>query len=178
MSSTTPAWCAPPTRWAGAGGGAGLQCGRRCAMWSSGDWSSPMTRQCLIEESILGWEELEVEGGPRLQRADDRRLLYRKYRCGGGAYWRFFLRRPPSRRSTRIWRRNCRSRAFRIVDSVGVIGGTNAQFAHNPKDGRIVIIEINPRTSRSLCPSPLRRPAFRLRLISAKLAVGFTPRRS
>ncbi len=63
--------------------------------------------------------------------------------------------------------------AFQIVEKIGVIGGTNVQFAHNPKTGRVVIIEINPRTSRSSALAS-KATGFPIALISAKLASGMT----
>ncbi|MBQ1592213.1 MAG: carbamoyl-phosphate synthase large subunit, partial [Treponema sp.] len=57
--------------------------------------------------------------------------------------------------------------------SIGVIGGTNVQFAHNPKTGEVVIIEINPRTSRSSALAS-KATGFPIALISAKLASGMT----
>ena len=63
--------------------------------------------------------------------------------------------------------------AFKIVESIGVIGGTNVQFAHNPKTGEVVIIEINPRTSRSSALAS-KATGFPIALISAKLASGMT----
>ncbi|HOG69610.1 MAG TPA: carbamoyl phosphate synthase large subunit, partial [Fibrobacteraceae bacterium] len=63
--------------------------------------------------------------------------------------------------------------AFKIVESIGVIGGTNVQFAHDPKTGRVVIIEINPRTSRSSALAS-KATGFPIALISAKLATGIT----
>ena len=63
--------------------------------------------------------------------------------------------------------------AFRIVEEIGVIGGTNVQFAHNPKTGRVVIIEINPRTSRSSALAS-KATGFPIALVSAKLASGMT----
>ncbi len=63
--------------------------------------------------------------------------------------------------------------AFRIVEAIGVIGGTNVQFAHDPKTGRVVIIEINPRTSRSSALAS-KATGFPIALVSAKLAAGMT----
>ena len=59
------------------------------------------------------------------------------------------------------------------MESIGVIGGTNVQFAHNPQTGRIVIIEINPRTSRSSALAS-KATGFPISLVSAKLAGGLT----
>ena len=66
-----------------------------------------------------------------------------------------------------------KEKAFKIVESIGVIGGTNVQFAHDPKTGRVVIIEINPRTSRSSALAS-KATGFPIALISAKLAAGLT----
>ncbi|MHB8109036.1 MAG: ATP-binding protein, partial [Syntrophorhabdaceae bacterium] len=63
--------------------------------------------------------------------------------------------------------------SYRIVEAIQVIGGTNIQFAHNPADGRIVVIEINPRTSRSSALAS-KATGFPIAFISAKLAGGFT----
>ena len=62
--------------------------------------------------------------------------------------------------------------AYRIVESVQVIGGTNVQFAHDPVSDRIVVIEINPRTSRSSLWHPRRQ--FSIALVSSMLAAGLT----
>jgi carbamoyl-phosphate synthase large subunit len=63
--------------------------------------------------------------------------------------------------------------SYRVVEKIGVIGGTNIQFAHDPKTGRVVIIEINPRTSRSSALAS-KATGFPIALISAKLAAGLT----
>ena len=63
--------------------------------------------------------------------------------------------------------------AYKIVEKVGVIGGTNVQFAHDPKSGRIIVIEINPRTSRSSALAS-KATGFPIALVSAMLASGLT----
>ena len=63
--------------------------------------------------------------------------------------------------------------AYRIVDAIEVIGGTNVQFAHDPISGRVVVIEINPRTSRSSALAS-KATGFPIALISAMLASGLT----
>ena len=63
--------------------------------------------------------------------------------------------------------------AYKIVEHIGVIGGTNVQFARNPKDGRVIVIEINPRTSRSSALAS-KATGFPIALVSAKLASGLT----
>jgi carbamoyl-phosphate synthase large subunit len=63
--------------------------------------------------------------------------------------------------------------SYRVVERIGVIGGTNIQFAHDPETGRVVIIEINPRTSRSSALAS-KATGFPIAFISAKLAAGLT----
>ena len=63
--------------------------------------------------------------------------------------------------------------SYKIVESIGVIGGTNVQWAHDPKTGRCVVIEINPRTSRSSALAS-KATGFPIALISAMLASGVT----
>ena len=63
--------------------------------------------------------------------------------------------------------------AYKIVEEVEVIGGTNVQFAHDPKSGRIIVIEINPRTSRSSALAS-KATGFPIALVSAMLASGLT----
>ena len=63
--------------------------------------------------------------------------------------------------------------AYKIVEHIGVIGGTNVQFAHDPKSGRVIVIEINPRTSRSSALAS-KATGFPIALVSAKLATGLT----
>ena len=68
---------------------------------------------------------------------------------------------------------DCRRQAYKIVDSVQVIGGTNVQFAHDPVSDRIIVIEINPRTSRSSALAS-KATGFPIALVSAMLACGLT----
>ena len=63
--------------------------------------------------------------------------------------------------------------AYKIVEHIGVIGGTNVQFAHDPVSGRVIVIEINPRTSRSSALAS-KATGFPIALVSAKLATGLT----
>ncbi|NQT07207.1 MAG: carbamoyl-phosphate synthase large subunit, partial [Candidatus Omnitrophica bacterium] len=63
--------------------------------------------------------------------------------------------------------------SYKIVDAIGVVGGTNIQFAHNLKDDRLVVIEINPRTSRSSALAS-KATGFPIARISTKLATGIT----
>ena len=69
--------------------------------------------------------------------------------------------------------RRLQEQAFKIVENIGVIGGTNVQFAYNRKEDRIAIIEINPRTSRSSALAS-KATGFPIALVSAKLASGMS----
>ncbi len=131
-----------------------------------------LTTQCLIEESVLNWEELEVEVVRDAKGQMIAICMIENIDAMGVHTGDSFCSAPmltiDEETQTRL-----REYAFRIVQSIGVIGGTNVQFAHDPRTGRIVIIEINPRTSRSSALAS-KATGFPIALISAKLAAGMT----
>ncbi len=131
-----------------------------------------MTHQCLIEESILGWEELEVEV-VRDSKNQMIAICFIENIDAVGVHTGDSFCSAPFLTITKDLEERLKEQAFRIVESIGVIGGTNVQFAHDPKTGRIVIIEINPRTSRSSALAS-KATGFPIALISAKLASGMT----
>lgn len=131
-----------------------------------------MTHQCLIEESILGWEELEVEVVRDAKNQMIAICFIENIDAVGVHTGDSFCSAPFLTIDKKLQER-LQKDAFRIVEEIGVIGGTNVQFAHNPKDGRVVIIEINPRTSRSSALAS-KATGFPIALISAKLASGMT----
>ena len=131
-----------------------------------------MTRQCLIEESILGWEELEVEV-VRDAKNQMIAICFIENIDAVGVHTGDSFCSAPFLTIDKALEDKLRTMAFKIVESIGVIGGTNVQFAHNPKTGRVVIIEINPRTSRSSALAS-KATGFPIALISAKLASGMT----
>ena len=131
-----------------------------------------MTHQCLIEESILGWEELEVEVVRDAKNQMIAICFIENIDAVGVHTGDSFCSAPFMTIDKELEERLKRD-AFKIVESIGVIGGTNVQFAHNPKTGRVVIIEINPRTSRSSALAS-KATGFPIALISAKLASGMT----
>ena len=88
-------------------------------------------------------------GRPRRQGPEDHRLLHRERRSDGRPHGRFLLHRPHADHRHRRLQEQLQKYSYDIVDAIEVIGGTNIQFAHDPATGRIVVIEINPRTSRS-----------------------------
>jgi carbamoyl-phosphate synthase large subunit len=131
-----------------------------------------MVGQILVEESVLGWQELELE----IIRDQKNQMIAV---CGienidavgvhtGDSFCVAPMQSVPASVQKRL-----EQTARRVVEAVGVVGGTNVQFAYNPADGRIAIIEINPRTSRS---SALASKATGLPIayVSALLATGVT----
>ena len=131
-----------------------------------------LTRQCLIEESILNWEELEVEVVRDAKNQMIAVCFIENIDAVGVHTGDSFCAAPFLTISEDLQER-LRRDAFKIVEAIGIIGGTNVQFAHDPKTGRVVIIEINPRTSRSSALAS-KATGFPIALISAKLASGMT----
>ncbi|MBQ5531802.1 MAG: carbamoyl-phosphate synthase large subunit, partial [Kiritimatiellae bacterium] len=131
-----------------------------------------LTHQCLIEESILDWEELEVEVVRDSKNQMIAVCFIENIDAVGVHTGDSFCAAPFLTISKELQERLQRD-AFKIVESIGVIGGTNVQFAHDPKTGRVVIIEINPRTSRSSALAS-KATGFPIALVSAKLAAGMT----
>ena len=131
-----------------------------------------LTRQCLIEESILNWEELEVE----VVRDSKNQMIavcFIENIDAVGVHTGDSYCAAPFLTISKELEERLKRDAFKIVESIGVIGGTNVQFAHDPKTGRVVIIEINPRTSRSSALAS-KATGFPIALVSAKLAAGMT----
>jgi len=128
--------------------------------------------QVLVEESVLGWEELELE----VVRDSTGHMItvcfIENVDAMGVHTGDSFCTAPMLTISPEVQRR-LQDYAYRVVDAIEVIGGTNVQFAHDPKTGRIVIIEINPRTSRSSALAS-KATGFPIALVSAKLAAGLT----
>ena len=131
-----------------------------------------LTHQCLIEESILNWEELEVEVVRDAKNQMIAVCFIENIDAVGVHTGDSFCAAPFLTIDKELEARLQRD-AFKIVESIGVIGGTNVQFAHDPKTGRVVIIEINPRTSRSSALAS-KATGFPIALVSAKLAAGMT----
>ena len=131
-----------------------------------------MTHQCLIEQSILGWEELEVEV-VRDSKNQMVAICFIENIDAVGVHTGDSFCSAPFMTIDKALEEKLKAMAFKIVESIGVIGGTNVQFAHNPKTGEVVIIEINPRTSRSSALAS-KATGFPIALISAKLASGLT----
>ncbi|WP_343083607.1 carbamoyl-phosphate synthase large subunit [Blautia producta] len=134
--------------------------------------AASMVNQILIEESVIGWEELEVEvvrdaTGKKISICFIENIDPMGVHTGDS-----FCSAPmltvPQEVQDRL-----EKQAHAIVESIGVIGGTNVQFAHDPKSDRIIIIEINPRTSRSSALAS-KATGFPIAYVSALLAAGLT----
>ena len=128
--------------------------------------------QVLVEESILGWEELELEV---VRDADGNMItvcFIENIDPMGVHTGDSFCAAPMLTISEEVQKR-LQEQAYRIVESVQVIGGTNVQFAHDPVSDRIIVIEINPRTSRSSALAS-KATGFPIAMVSAMLAAGLT----
>lgn len=128
--------------------------------------------QVLVEESILGWEELELE----VVRDADGKLItvcFIENIDPMGVHTGDSFCAAPMLTISKELQARLQEYAYRIVESVQVIGGTNVQFAHDPVSDRVIVIEINPRTSRSSALAS-KATGFPIALVSAMLAAGLT----
>ena len=128
--------------------------------------------QVLVEESVLGWEELELEV-VRDANNDMITVCFIENVDAMGVHTGDSYCTAPMLTISKELQDRLQDYSYRIVKGIGVIGGTNVQFAHDPKTDRVVIIEINPRTSRSSALAS-KATGFPIALISAKLAGGMT----
>ena len=128
--------------------------------------------QVLVEESILGWEELELE----VVRDKENNMItvcFIENIDPLGVHTGDSFCSAPMLTISEECQKRLQDQAYRIVESVQVIGGTNVQFAHDPVSDRIIVIEINPRTSRSSALAS-KATGFPIALVSAMLATGLT----
>lgn len=132
--------------------------------------SASLVGQVLIEESVVGWEELELE----VVRDSKNRMItvcfIENIDAMGVHTGDSFCSAPMLTISPELQQR-LQKHSYDIVEAIQVIGGTNIQFAHDPKTDRIVVIEINPRTSRSSALAS-KATGFPIALVSSKLAAG------
>jgi len=128
--------------------------------------------QVLIEESVAGWEELELEVVRDAKNHMITVCFIENVDAMGVHTGDSFCTAPMLTISQEL-QDKLQDYSYRIVEAIKVIGGTNIQFAHDPKSGRVVVIEINPRTSRSSALAS-KATGFPIALISAKLAAGLT----
>ena len=131
-----------------------------------------MVGQILVEESVLGWEELELEVVRDSKNQMITVCFIENIDPVGVHTGDSFCSAPMLTISPELQQR-LQKYAYAVVETIGVIGGTNVQFAHDPETDRVVIIEINPRTSRSSALAS-KATGFPIAYISALLAAGLT----
>jgi len=134
--------------------------------------SASMIGQVLVEESVLGWEELELEVVRDSKNQMITVCFIENVDAMGVHTGDSFCTAPMLTIAPELQKR-LQDYSYRIVEAIRVIGGTNIQFAHDPRTGRVVVIEINPRTSRSSALAS-KATGFPIALISSMLAAGMT----
>ena len=134
--------------------------------------AASLVGQILVEESVLGWEELELEVVRDAKNQIITVCFIENIDAMGVHTGDSFCSAPMLTISPEVQQR-LQKYSYDIAEAIQVIGGTNVQFAHDPKTGRIVVIEINPRTSRSSALAS-KATGFPIALISCMLAAGLT----
>jgi carbamoyl-phosphate synthase large subunit len=134
--------------------------------------SASLIGQILIEESVLGWEELELEVVRDAKNQMITVCFIENVDAMGIHTGDSYCTAPMLTIAPELQKR-LQEYSYSIVEAIQVIGGTNIQFAHDPETGRVVVIEINPRTSRSSALAS-KATGFPIALVSSKLAGGLT----
>jgi carbamoyl-phosphate synthase large subunit len=134
--------------------------------------SASLIGQILIEESVIGWEELELEVVRDAKNQMITVCFIENVDAMGVHTGDSYCTAPMLTISPELQKR-LQKYSYDIVEAIQVIGGTNVQFAHDPKTDRVVVIEINPRTSRSSALAS-KATGFPIALISSILATGVT----
>ncbi len=134
--------------------------------------AASLVHQVLVEESVLGWEELELEVVRDAKNQMITVCFIENVDPMGVHTGDSFCTAPMLTISPELQKR-LQDYSYAIVEAIEVIGGTNVQFAHDPETGRVVVIEINPRTSRSSALAS-KATGFPIAMVSALLAGGLT----
>jgi carbamoyl-phosphate synthase large subunit len=134
--------------------------------------SASLIGQILVEESVLGWEELELEV-VRDAKNQMITVCFIENVDAMGIHTGDSFCTAPMLTIDQALQKRLQEYSYRIVEAIEVIGGTNIQFAHDPKTGRVVVIEINPRTSRSSALAS-KATGFPIAFVSSLLAGGLT----
>lgn len=134
--------------------------------------SASLVGQILVEESVLGWEELELEVVRDAKNQMITVCFIENVDAMGVHTGDSYCTAPMLTIDPEL-QKQLQKYSYDIVEAIKVIGGTNIQFAHDPKTGRVVVIEINPRTSRSSALAS-KATGFPIALVSAMLAGGMT----
>ncbi len=134
--------------------------------------AASLVNQSLVEESVLGWEELELEVVRDAKNQMITVCFIENVDAMGVHTGDSYCTAPMLTISQELQER-LQKYSYDIVEAIEVIGGTNVQFAHNPETGRVVVIEINPRTSRSSALAS-KATGFPIARVSSLLAGGLT----
>jgi len=156
----------------GSGGGIGYNREELLEILARGLDLSPV-HECLIEESVLGWKEFELEVMRDL--ADNVIVICSIENMDPmGVHTGDSITVAPAQTLTDREYQAMRDAAIRVMREIGVeTGGSNVQFAVHPNTGRMVVIEMNPRVSRSSALAS-KATGFPIAKIAARLAVGYT----
>ncbi len=167
-----PAIIRPSFTLGGTGGGIAYNREEFIAIVTGGLEASP-TNEVLIEESLLGWKEYEME--VVRDRADNAIIICSIENIDPmGIHTGDSITVAPALTLTDKEYQIMRNASIACLREIGVeTGGSNVQFAVNPKDGRLVVIEMNPRVSRSSALAS-KATGFPIAKVAAKLAVGYT----
>jgi carbamoyl-phosphate synthase large subunit len=167
-----PAIIRPSFTLGGSGGGIAYNCEEFVEICERGLEASP-TRELLIEESIIGWKEFEMEV---IRDKQDNCIIV----CAienvdpMGVHTGDSITVAPAQTLTDKEYQRMRDASIAVLREIGVeTGGSNVQFAINPEDGRMLVIEMNPRVSRSSALAS-KATGFPIAKVAAKLAVGYT----
>jgi carbamoyl-phosphate synthase large subunit len=131
------------------------------------------TKDCLIEESLLGWKEFELEV---VRDKKDNVIIVCSIENFDpmGVHTGDSITVAPAQTLTDREYQNLRNQSIKIIRAIGVeTGGSNIQFSVNPLNGRVIVIEMNPRVSRSSALAS-KATGFPIARVAAKLAVGYT----
>jgi len=134
--------------------------------------SASLIGQILIEESVIGWEELELEV-VRDAKGQMITVCFIENVDAMGVHTGDSYCTAPMLTISEELQKRLQKYSYDIVEAIQVIGGTNVQFAHDPQTDRVVVIEINPRTSRSSALAS-KATGFPIAMISSMLAAGLT----
>ncbi len=167
-----PAIIRPSFTLGGTGGGIAYNMEEFHEICKRGLEASP-TNELLIEESLLGWKEYEME--VVRDRADNCIIVCSIENLDPmGVHTGDSITVAPSQTLTDKEYQIMRNASIAVLREIGVdTGGSNVQFAINPKDGRMIVIEMNPRVSRSSALAS-KATGFPIAKVAAKLAVGYT----
>jgi carbamoyl-phosphate synthase large subunit len=167
-----PAIIRPSFTMGGTGGGIAYNKAEYIEIVERGIDASP-TNEVLVEESVLGWKEFEME--VVRDKADNCIIVCSIENIDPmGVHTGDSITVAPALTLTDKEYQTMRDAALAVLREIGIeTGGSNVQFAVNPKDGRMIVIEMNPRVSRSSALAS-KATGFPIAKVAAKLAVGFT----